>query len=394
MMKIVLLTNILTPYRKVFYDRLYLAFREQGAEFKVLVMAETEPDRNWHYGEYQGEYTELLQTRTVRAGHIFFHFNKNLKRRLKEIRPDILVASGSYISPSIFRAIRLRKKLQYRLLFWSESHCSEIRSYHRFKLWLRERIRKYIYGQFDAFWYAGEKSLELIRSYDGSTRGDKNPQYYFVPNLVDPDFYRKASETEEAVKRQLRMEYGIPGDNFIFVLPARLTGAKGILPFIRLFDKSEYKDLVTVLILGEGELRSEILRTTEQLRLDIRLPGYKKQEEILNYYSVADGFLLPSLSDANPLSCIEALWAGLPLFVSEHVGNYPETIVQGRNGYVFRYEEPEEAIGMLNRLITSKEDWRLEARSISLQIARRRYEPEGAVKLLVDRMLEDMDLLT
>lgn len=386
-MKVVLLTNILSPYRKVFYDRLYRTFQEHGAEFKVLVMAETEPDRAWHYSEYQGEYSELLLSRTLAAGHIFLHFNKNLKKRLKEIKPDILVASGSYISPSVLRAIRLRRKLKYRLLFWSESHRNEARSYNRLVLWLRERIRRSVYSRFDGFWYAGAKSLELIQTYAVSSQSSRN--LYYIPNLVDHNFYRRASETEKAEKQRLRGDCGITGDSFIFVLPARLTEVKGIVPFIRLLDQSEYKAVTTVLILGEGELKEEIASITEQLKLDVRLLGYREQEDILSFYSIADGFLLPSLSDPNPLSCIEALWAGLPLFVSDHVGNYPETVEQGRNGYVFRYEEPEEAVRMLDRLISSDEAWRQEAKEVSLRLAGQHYEPEEAVKSLAEQMLKD-----
>ena len=40
--------------------------------------------------------------------------------------------------------------------------------------------------------------------------------------------------------------------------------------------------------------------------------------------------ILPSLSDPNPLSCIEACWSANPLIVSEHVGNNPEIITEGR----------------------------------------------------------------
>jgi glycosyltransferase involved in cell wall biosynthesis len=56
---------------------------------------------------------------------------------------------------------------------------------------------------------------------------------------------------------------------------------------------------------------------------------------MLTLYAQADGFCLPSLSDPNPLSVIEALWAGLPLLLSTKVGNHPECLEQGKNGFAF-----------------------------------------------------------
>jgi hypothetical protein len=57
MKKVILLTNILTPYRKFFYDLLFKVFAQQGIDFKVLVTAESEPNRNWKYDELKSEYT-------------------------------------------------------------------------------------------------------------------------------------------------------------------------------------------------------------------------------------------------------------------------------------------------------------------------------------------------
>jgi glycosyltransferase involved in cell wall biosynthesis len=386
--KIALLTNILSPYRKVFYDKLYTALKERGIDFKVLIMADTEPDREWHYDEYKGDYCELLISRTATFHNIYFHFNKNLARKLYEMRPDILIASGSYIAPSVMRAIRLRKKLKYKLWFWSESHLNELRSYGGLILRIRDFIRGRVYKSFDAFWYAGSKSLDFIRKYAQGGRHAKACGYYFIPNLVDHKFFREASGVEEADRRSLRKKEDIPEGNFVFLLPARLTAVKGIIPFLELFRSCEYKDRATILIPGEGELKNDIRRLADFYRLDVRLPGYKRQEEILSFYALADCFLLPSLSDPNPLSCIEALWAGLPLLLSEHVGNYPETVKAGGNGYVFTYEKPEEAVGLIDQMISSSEEWRQSARQISLSIAKEIYEPDRAVDHLLDEMLK------
>ena len=89
------------------------------------------------------------------------------------------------------------------------------------------------------------------------------------------------------------------------------------------------------------------------------------------------------------MTCIEALWSGLPLLVSKHVGNYPEVIDIGKNGYVFDYDNPTAAVDIIDRLLHSTDIWRQEAREHSLRIASRYYDPEKIVKRLIDDMIKE-----
>ncbi len=388
-MKVLLLTNILSPYRKVFYDKLYEDFLQENITFKVLVMAETEPDRSWHFKDYAGSYCELLESKTIAFGHIYLHFNRKLEKVLEKEQPDLIIASGSYISPSVLHTVWQKKRHKYRIFFWSESHLKEHRSYNHLSLWIREQLRSWVYHKFDGYWYAGSKSLEFIKNYAGDK--ELNKRYYYIPNLVEPQVYQKARELRKEDFLKLRQSMKLPLDNFIFVLPARLTRVKGIQPFMDLFVQCKYKDRVSILVLGEGELREELQTQSDVYQIDLRFMGYQSQQNTVNYYALADCFLLPSLSDPNPLSCLEALWAGLPLMVSEHVGNYPEVVISGQNGYVFSYKEPLEAVGMLDILITSDQEWKTHASEVSVRIAEEQFNPEKAVRNLVKAMVNDLE---
>lgn len=385
-MKIVLVTNILSPYRKVFFDKLYHCFQKNETEFYVLVMAQSEPSRHWYYEEYKGEYSELLETKTIQVHNICFHFNRNIQKRLQEINPDIVVASGHYLSPSVFKVIGLKHKLHYKLLFWSESHLDETRNYHTMKLKLRELIRSYTYKKFDGYWYAGDKSRQFIEKYD-KRNGKRKKDYYFIPNLVDNNYYNTGIEEDE--KLRIRREYQIPKEQYLFVLPARLEEEKGIIPFLSLYHNCQLKHKATIIIMGDGSLREEIETLIHTYDLNVKLVGYLEQDKIRELYSIGDCFLLPSISDANPLSCVEALWSGLPLLLSSHVGNYPETIHQGENGYVFNYDNQVEASHLIDQLIASNKQWRNGARQMSLRIAKEIYEPDQMVTSLVTKILND-----
>lgn len=377
-MNIAIYTNILTPYRKHFYDALYNECIKNGDNFHVLVMAETEPNRNWMYDDLKTEYTILLKHKTLAISEVYIHFNQNLRKTLIELDLDILICAGGYLCPGIRSVLRWKNDLGYKTYFWSESHLNEQRTYGNIKIMLREYVRKSLYEKFDGFWYAGKLSREFIEKY-----ARRNADLYFVPNLIDEKKYAEAIELSEADKYKLLEKYHLNQQKKVFLCPARLSRVKGIDKFISILSQTESRDQVTILIAGDGELYDVIKEKAERECLDIRLLGYQNQNTIVELYSIADVFLLPSISDANPLTCIEALWAGLPLFISENCGNYPEVVKEGKNGYVFNYENIGIALVKLEKLINAKNEWRKNARIVSHQIAVEKYSTRKVVESLL-----------
>lgn len=387
--KIVIVTNILSPYRKFFYDLLFKTMKEKGSQLTVLVMAKTEANRKWDYDDYSTEYTRLLEGKSLNLpGHIFFHFNKGIKAVLKELKPDIVVAAGGYTLPTIMRVVNLQRSLKYKMLFWSESHLSSVKNHNGLTVFIRETIRKSFYKKFDAFWSPGKLADQFIFKYS-----NPKAKTIFVPNLVDGALYFECSRRTIDEKKNIREKYKIPEDRFVFFCPARLSAEKGLENFLKLFNKTQSIKKCTLIVAGDGEQKEMLLKLIASLGSnDIRLLGNKDSHEMLDLYAIADCFLMPSLSDANPLTCIEALWSGLPILVSNHVGNYPEAVKVGENGYVFSYEEENEAIKLIDLVVNSNEKRRKSASTISQTIAKELYSPAENVSRLIDETLKVFDV--
>lgn len=379
---VIILTNIMTPYRRFFYDKLNKECQKNNMEFYVILMAETEYGRHWKYSELKTEYSILLNHKTKKIGNIEIHFNKGLEEVYKKIRPNIVICGGSYLFPAVWETIRLKKKYNYEIVEWSESHLNEKRNYNGIKLKIRELIRKKIIGSFSTFWCAGKFAKEFVEKY-----AQNDSKYIFVPNLINAEKFNTISKytIDDLVK--IKEKYNIDKNKKVMITPARLSAVKGIKEFLNLYDKCDNKNVI-YLIPGDGELKTEILEIIKEKNIDVRLLGYKSEDEMLDLYAISNGFILPSKSDPNPLTCIEACWCKLPLLVSKHVGNYPEIVKEELNGYIFNYENTEEAIIKINKFMNASKEWEKNAKKISYSIAENTYNPDIEVPRIIKETIK------
>lgn len=369
-MKIVLYTNILTPYRKHFYDLFYEECKSNGDEFYLWIMAETENNRNWHYRDFKAEYATLLPGKTISHGETYIHINTSLQRIIKEIDPDIVIASGSYLCPGVWQIAKWKDRYNYKALFWNESHLGESRDFNSLKYKIRETMRKVFYKKFDGFLYPGKLAKQLVETY-----ANTKAYYIQLPNLIDEKLYALD-------KKNLDRD----NEKTVMFCPARLSPVKGIGEFMDILSASKYKEKAKIYVAGDGELKQTLIDKATQLGLDVHFVGPKSQMEVIDFYKKANIFLLPSLSDPNPLSCIEASWARLPLLVSNHVGNYPEIIMQGKNGYVFSYQDKEEAVHIIDEILCKNSEWLINASEMSRQNAEKIFDSRKTVSRVVEEL--------
>lgn len=95
---------------------------------------------------------------------------------------------------------------------------------------------------------------------------------------------------------------------------------------------------------GDGELKSEIKSS------NIKCMGWIERKKLENYLANADIYLSTSLWEGLPLSVLEAMSIGLPIILSNCVGN--RDLVEN-NGFL--YKNKKEAINNINKLIENKE---------------------------------------
>lgn len=378
-MKILFITNVLTPYRIYFFDSLNKLIKKQNGKIKVLVMLSAEHNPYWHYDDYKRDYTELLSCYYIGKSKGEFFINRGVSKKINEFNPNILVACSSYWYPTILKIVSNSNR-NYKLLYWSESNKIKVDTTMKLKRFIREKLRKYTYSKFDGFLYPGELAKELICEYNSKSRF-----LYCLPNLIDEKKYYNSNE-EYIKKDYYKNKLKLPLDKIILFCPARLSNEKGILEFLDEYIKSSLSVKSTVLIAGTGELKDIIEKKIKLNNIDVKLLGYITQDKMIEYYKASDMFLLPSLSDPSPLSAIEALWSGLPLLLSDKVGNLPEVLIENMNGFSFNYNDNPHKV--FDKISALNNKWFIDARKTSLKIAKERFSSYEVIKDMLNKLEE------
>lgn len=139
-------------------------------------------------------------------------------------------------------------------------------------------------------------------------------------------------------------------DHFIYI--GRLSQEKGISSLLQAFANCDFK----LKIFGDGPLRNEVLRYTEQYT-NISYHGFKDKSTLCVELLSCQALIVPSICyEGMPLSILEAFSLGTPVLASE-IGILKEMIVEEAHGLHFEPNNPPSMVATLrqwNKLTTEK----------------------------------------
>jgi teichuronic acid biosynthesis glycosyltransferase TuaC len=145
-----------------------------------------------------------------------------------------------------------------------------------------------------------------------------------VPNGVDPKKFHPLDKSEA------RETLGLPEDKKLLLSVGGLESVKGfdhLIGALKILIQEFRETDIFLVIVGEGELRSKLLRMIAERSLDahVRLVGAVPHDQLRLWYSAADLFCLASRNEGWPNVINEALACGTPV-VATAVGGIPEII--------------------------------------------------------------------
>jgi len=148
---------------------------------------------------------------------------------------------------------------------------------------------------------------------------------------------------------QIKQELGITDDALIIGCIGRLHPQKGYPQLLQaLKDVKDKIPGVHLLIIGTGELDSQLKSMAHKLGLSKSVTFAGSRTDIPAILNCLDLFVLPSLWEGHPLVVLEAMAAGLPV-VATQVGGTPEVVQNGETGLLV---EPKDISQLASAMIT------------------------------------------
>jgi glycosyltransferase involved in cell wall biosynthesis len=112
---------------------------------------------------------------------------------------------------------------------------------------------------------------------------------------------------------------------------------------------------VNIALAGDGPLRETLATLPLAANVKLELLGVFQYDDLPEIYGSAGVFVLPTLADTWAVVVNEALVAGLPVLGSAYAQAVEELIVDGRNGWIFRPDDAEDAYRAIDRMMNTSE---------------------------------------
>lgn len=165
--------------------------------------------------------------------------------------------------------------------------------------------------QADYFFSCSEEAGRWLFS-NKIVEGDR---HYILKNAIDAVAYRY----DEAVRRDYRQQLGLDG-KYVFVHVGRFHPAKNHAFLLRVFQKIQKAEPDTaLLLLGDGDLRSEIEKQIEELDIHDAVMLLGNRNDVSKILQATDCMLFPSLWEGLGIVAVEAQATGMGCICSDQV---------------------------------------------------------------------------
>ena len=194
-----------------------------------------------------------------------------------------------------------------------------------------------------------------------------------IPNFID--LTRFSLKAKDHFKKAIA-----PSGEKILIHTSNFRKVKRTQDVIRIFAKVIQKIPSKLLMVGDGEERSDCEQLCRDLGVGDNVRFLGKQDAIEEILSVSDLFLMPSQSESFGLAALEAMACKVPV-ISSDAGGLPELNIEGETGFLRAVGDvdgmAEKAIYILEseaRLKTFKENALARAKEFDLSIILPIYE--------------------
>jgi glycosyltransferase involved in cell wall biosynthesis len=337
-LRVALLTNFIPPYRLSLLE----ALRSRLGHLRVFVSTPIETNRHW--SPAWGDLDVVVQrTMTLRGRwtdpsgfreRTFVHLPVDTVRQLWRFRPDVVISGELGLRTGLAVLYRLLRP-RSRLLIWATlSERTE-----RGRGIMRSLIRPWLLARADGVLVNGGSGARYVAGL-----GVSNDRIRIVPYSVDAGAFQGAGAPRRFDRTQPLLFAG------------QLVERKGLLPFVAGLNRwaARHPDhAVELWLAGEGPQKPLLQQADVHPRVSIRFLGSVGYDELPALYAKARMFVLPTLADEWAVVVNEAMSAGLPVLGSVYSQAVEELVEDGRTGWTFSPDEPDDLDAALTRALAA-----------------------------------------
>ncbi len=340
-MKILLITNMFTPYWVPLLNEISRLAAERGWAFRAAALSGMESNRAWRLNadkcRFDAAVIRGLDVKTSERG-LAVRLNWGMLKELSGYNPDVIITSG-YDSIAYWQAFLYARATGRKFVLRSGTTMMSAGSVRGARGLLKRLLIKGSDG-FIAYGTKAKEYLECIGA-DGS-------RINICINTVDMEYFREGAKTGRGSVDFARRRGSYP--EFLMLYSGQLIRRKGLSRALAAIDRLHDPD-IGLIVVGSGPQEAELKRFCEGRGLNVYFEGFKQQDSLPEYYALADVFVLPSIDEVWGLVVNEALAAGQYVLCSKYAGAGYDLIRPGWSGELF---DPDDTDGLAEAIMRLK----------------------------------------
>ncbi len=155
----------------------------------------------------------------------------------------------------------------------------------------------------------------------------------------------------------MRRRYGLNPGRPLFIYVGRVDADKRLDLLLQAMRQLARDDL-QLAIAGRGSQQAELEALAARLGLGGRVvfTGFVPDADLVGLLNSADVFVMPSDAELQCLAALEAMATGRPILAAD-ARALPELVESGRNGYLFRAGDAEDAARRMAQMLQERARW-------------------------------------